>query len=106
MDYYLRSSGRGVKACFLFFRLGRAGCQPWFLTNQTLRCCHKIENEPTFQMAVTGEGNVGDRQWSGHSVTNQIECMLSPTTNVIVFPDIDDSVGALSVTINLFCSAF
>ena len=39
-------------------------------------------------------------------MTNQIECMLSPTTNVIVFPDIDDRVGALSVTSNLFCSAF
>ena len=38
------------KRVSLFFsRLGRAGwgygCQPWFVTNQTLRCCHKIENE-------------------------------------------------------------
>ena len=49
-------------------------------------------------MAVTGRGNVGDRLYSGYSVTNQIEYMLSPTTNVIVFPDIDDRRGALSVT--------
>ena len=30
-------------------------------------------------------------------MTNQIECMLSPKTNVIVFPDVDDRGGALSV---------
>ena len=28
----------------------------WFVTNQILRCCHKIEGEWTFLMAVTGEG--------------------------------------------------
>ena len=71
----------------------------WFVTNQILRCCHKIEGEWTFLMAVTGGGggDVGDCQQSGHSVTNQIECMLSPTTNVIVFPDTDDRGGALQV---------
>ena len=47
---------------------------------------------------VQGRGNVGDRQWSGHSVTNQIECILSPTTIVIVLPCTDDRGGALSVT--------
>ena len=31
-------------------------------------------------------------------MTNESECMLSPTSNMIVFPDIDDRGGALSVT--------
>ena len=31
-------------------------------------------------------------------MTNQIECIYQCSTNVIVFPDIDDRGGALSVT--------
>ena len=35
-------------------------------------------------------------------MTNQIECMLSHARNVIVFPNIDDRGGALSVAVQYF----